>query len=95
MKKYDKSTDRLFHAILSLNNIDECYAFFEDICTVKELQELSQRFEVAEYLWHGRRYSEINQLTGASTATICRVKKCLTETESGYKTILERISEQG
>ena len=87
-----KSTDRLFQAILSLRSIDECYEFFEDACTIREIEEIAQRFEVAELLWEGKSYNEINQRTGASTATICRVKKCLMYGNSGYKLTLERMN---
>ena len=86
------STDRLFQAILSLKTLDECYEFFEDACTIKEIQEIAQRFEVAELLWQGKSYNEINQITGASTATICRVKKCLVYGNSGYKLTLDRMA---
>ena len=89
------ATTRLFEAILSLKNIDECYEFFEDACTIKEIQEISQRFEVASLLWQGKSYGEINQITGASTATICRVKKCLVYGNSGYKIALERTKQSG
>lgn len=89
---HQKSTDRLFQAILSLRSIDECYEFFEDACTVREIDEIAQRFEVAELLWEGRSYNEINQRTGASTATICRVKKCLIYGNSGYKLTLDRMN---
>ena len=83
--------DQLFQAILTLKTVDECDAFFEDACTIKELQEIGQRFEVANLLWQGKSYNEINQLTGASTATICRVKKCLVYGSRGYRTVLERM----
>lgn len=83
--------DQLFEAILSLQSIDECYEFFEDACTIKELQEISQRFDVAKLLWQGQSYNSINQQTGASTATICRVKKCLMYGNSGYRLALDRI----
>lgn len=86
------ATDRLFQAILSLKTLEECYEFFEDACTIKEIQEITQRFEVAELLWQGKSYNEINQITGASTATICRVKKCLVYGNSGYKLTLDRMS---
>ncbi len=88
---HSKSVDRLFEAILTLQSLDDCYAFFEDACTIKELQEISQRFEVATFLWNNQSYNEINQKTGASTATICRVKKCLHYGKGGYKTALERM----
>ena len=87
------ATDKLFQAILSLQTVDECYEFFEDACTIKEIEEIAQRFEVAEHLWQGKSYNEINQLTGASTATICRVKKCLVYGNSGYKLALERMAQ--
>ena len=89
-----KDVDRLFEAILTLKDIHECYAFFEDICTAKELNEIAQRFEVAEYLNDGKSYNEINLKTGASTATICRVKKCLFNGSDGYLLALNRLSNQ-
>ena len=85
--------DRLFDAVLSLKSKEECYEFFEDACTIKEIQEIAQRFEVATLLWQGKSYGEINQITGASTATICRVKKCLVYGNSGYKIALERMKQ--
>ena len=90
-RHHQKNIDRLFEAILSLKSMEECYEFFEDACTIKELQEISQRFEVAEQLWDGKSYNEVNQKTGASTATICRVKKCLMYGNSGYRLALDRI----
>lgn len=84
--------DQLFQAILSLESIEECYEFFEDACTIKELQEISQRFDVAKLLWQGNSYNNINQQTGASTATICRVKKCLMYGNSGYRLVLDRMA---
>ena len=90
-----KSADvnNLFNAILALENIDECYELFEDLCTIRELQDLSQRLEVAEMLGTGKNYQEISKATGASTATICRVSKCLNYGSDGYKTVLSRLSE--
>jgi len=84
-------TDHLFEAILNLKNIEECYNFFEDLCTIKEIQELSQRFEVAKLLFEGAKYNEITQKTGASPATISRVNRCLNYGADGYKIILERL----
>ena len=81
--------DALFETILSLENIDECRAFFDDICTIKELQDLSLRLRVAEMLAEGKNYQEICAATGASTATICRVNKCLTYGE-GYRAVLDK-----
>ena len=86
--------DQLFEAILSLKTVDECYEFFEDACTIKELQEISQRYDVAKLLWQGESYNSVNQKTGASTATICRVKKCLMYGNSGYRLILERTAKK-
>ena len=82
-------TDELFEAILSLRSIDECYAFFEDVCTKKEICEISQRLKVAKMLRAGVNYTTICKETGASTATISRVSKAL-ENGSGYKLVLER-----
>ena len=84
-----KAHDELFEAILSLENLDQCRAFFEDICTIKEMQDLSQRFRVAQMLSEGKNYQEICAATGASTATICRVNKCLTYGE-GYRAVLDK-----
>ena len=91
---HQETIDRLFQAILSLENLEECYEFFEDACTIKEIQEISQRFDVATQLWQGKSYNEVNQKTGASTATICRVKKCLMYGNSGYRLVLERMAER-
>lgn len=90
-KLKDEYTDRLFEAILTLETIDECYRFFEDICTVAELKSLSQRLEVAHMLRHGKKYSDIVELTGASSATISRVNRCLQYGEDGYNLVLDRL----
>ena len=87
-KKY---LENLYKAILSLENMDECEAFFDDICTIAELDALSQRLEVARLLHEGKNYVDINKLTGASTATICRVSKCLSYGDGGYKTVIEKL----
>ena len=94
-KLLNESTDNLFKAILTLENIDECRCFFEDLCTVSELQSMAQRFEVANLLHQGKNYVDINKLTGASTATICRVSKCLSYGDGGYKTVIQRLEEKG
>ena len=88
------SVNHLFRAILSLENIDECYNFFEDVCTVKEILDIAQRLEVAQLLREGKSYAEVNLQTGASTATICRVKKCLMYGTGGYETALNRLQEE-
>ncbi len=93
-KFQDEFTDKLFEAVLKLNNTEECYRFFEDICTVKEIQSISQRLEVARLLKKGRTYSDIEEATGASTATISRVNRSLHYGADGYKLILERMESQ-
>jgi TrpR-related protein YerC/YecD len=90
-KLRNSSVDQLFDAILSLKDKEECYSFFEDLCTVNELQSLSQRFEVAEMLEEKRTYMEIAQKTGASTATISRVNRSLNYGNDGYALVFDRI----
>ena len=87
----DEANDKLFEAILTLQSVDECYAFFEDICTVNEIKALAQRLEVAKMLEEKKTYQEIQQYTHASTATISRVNRCLSYGSDGYKLILERM----
>lgn len=84
--------NRLFDAILSLKNREECYAFFEDICTVNELVALSQRLEVAKGLINDKTYIEIAEETGASTATISRVSRALNYGNDGYRLVYERVN---
>jgi TrpR-related protein YerC/YecD len=93
-KLKDDLTDQLFKAIMLLENEEECYQFFEDICTISELKSLAQRLEVARMLKHGHIYDDIVLRTGASTATISRVKRCLYYGADGYKTILARLDGQ-
>ena len=94
MQKKEKNyVKKLYNAILSLKTIEECSAFFDDICTIQELEALAQRLEVARQLDFGRSYVDINKTTGASTATICRVSKCLNYGDGGYKTVIERMKE--
>lgn len=87
---HSKDLDYFFKAVLSLENIEDCYKFFDDICTIREVQDLAQRLDVARLLSEGKVYSEIVKLTGASSATISRVNKCLMYGD-GYKEILGRI----
>ncbi len=95
MHKFEnEAVDRLFEAILSLENKEECYSFFDDVCTVQELTSIAQRLEVALLLYEGKSYVEINKLTGASTATICRVGKCVNYGSGGYKTAIERLEKR-
>ena len=93
-KKHIEEAEHLFRAILELQTIEECQAFFDDLCTIKEIQDLSQRFDVATMLDQGKNYQEISRATGASTATICRVNKCLNYGSQGYRTILDRTRNQ-
>ncbi len=90
---HSKTTDRLFDAILLLKDREECYAFFEDLCTITELQAMSQRFHVARLLQQGLVYNEVGRQSGASSATISRVNRCLQHGAGGYPMILERIAE--
>lgn len=87
-------TDTLFDGILSLKTREECYEFFEDLCTINELRDMSQRLEVARMLEAGEKYDQIEKKTGASTATISRVKRCLKYGADGYITILKRLQDQ-
>lgn len=87
----NSSVDDVFKAILSLEDLDECYKFFEDICTVKEIQDIAQRFQVALLLTEKKSYNEITGKTGASSATITRVNKCLMYGNDGYRTVIERF----
>lgn len=92
-KLKDDLTDQLFKGILLLKSEEECYQFFEDVCTVSELKSLAQRLEVARMLKYGHTYDEIVERTGASTATISRVKRCLNYGADGYKVILARLED--
>lgn len=87
------AVDYLFDAILSLRNSEECYTFFEDLCTVNEILSLSQRFEVAKMLRSHNTYLEIAEKTGASTATISRVNRSLNYGNDGYDMVFSRIKD--
>ena len=91
----DTNTDFLFQAILQLHTMEECYQFFEDLCTVAEIKALSQRIVVAKMLSDKRVYSDIVAATGASTATISRVNRSLAYGSDGYKIVFDRLKEQG
>ena len=86
--------DVLYEAILTLKDLEECKKFFSDLCTVAELRAMEQRFEVAMLLSDGMIYNDILERTGASSATISRVNRCLHYGEDGYRTILPRLKEQ-
>lgn len=87
------SIDRLFKAMLELENLDDCYEFFEDLCTIKELQDMAQRLDTAILLDEGLNYQSISKQVGVSTATISRVSKCLNYGTGGYRKALERLKE--
>ena len=88
-----EAVDSLFEAVLSLKDKEECYIFFEDICTINEIHAIAQRLQVAKLLSEKRTYAEIEALTKASTATISRINKCLVYGADGYRRVLERLKE--
>lgn len=94
-KLRDPHMDELFEAMLTLETIDDCYNFFEDLCTITELRAMEQRYQVAKMLDQGQIYSDIVRETGASTATISRVNKCLTYGTDGYRNVLARQKKDG
>ena len=91
---HNKSTDELCEAFLSLRTKEECYAFLEDVCTIKEVLDISQRLTVAKMLRSGVSYNVISRDTGASTATISRVSKCCEYGAGGYRTVLDRLEDK-
>ena len=93
-KLHTDQVDELFEAILSLKNTEECYRFFEDVCTVKEIMDIAQRLKTAKMLSEGANYQEINKETGCSTATISRVRRCLEYGTGGYRTVLARVAQK-
>lgn len=93
-KKAKENGDLLYESILTLRDLDECKRFFEDLCTVAELRAMEQRFEVALLLNDGMIYNDILEKTGASSATISRVNRCLLNGAGGYESILDKIQAQ-
>ena len=92
MQNYNsKSINDLFRSILLLQNEDECRAFFEDLCTIKELQDMAQRLETARLLSEGKNYQEIAREVGISSTTISRVSRCLNYGGGGYETVISRL----
>ncbi len=89
---HTEAVNQLFRAILTLQNVDECYTFFEDACTINELLSISQRFEVARMLRDKKTYLDISKKTGASTATISRVNRSLIYGNDGYEMVLTRMA---
>ena len=94
-KLHTEDVETLFSAILSLKTPEECYMFFEDICTIKEVQAMSQRLQVAGQLDAGKNYAEVYEDTGVSSATISRVNKCLVYGNGGYRMVLDRLKKAG
>ena len=92
--KRNASMDRLFQTFLNLGSIDECYAYFEDLCTIKELNDMSQRLDAAILLNQGLSYQKIMEQVAISTATIGRVSRCLNYGTGGYKAAIERLKEE-
>lgn len=91
---HSKSIDRLFETILNLKTIEECYSYFEDICTIKELQDMAQRLETAILLDEGANYQKISNDVGVSTATIGRVSKCLKYGSGGYRKAIDGLKKE-
>ena len=91
MKLHSQSMDRLFETILNLKNKEECYAYFEDLCTIKELQDMAQRLDTAVLLSKGYSYKKIMEQVEVSTATIGRVSKCLNYGTGGYRCAIDKL----
>lgn len=94
-KLASEETDELFKAILSLKDSEECYRFFEDVCTISEIKSMSQRLHVAKLLRQKETFSEIANLTKASSATISRVNRCVQYGSGGYQSVLPRLMDDG
>jgi TrpR-related protein YerC/YecD len=89
-----KQTDALFSSMLLLKSVEDCYRYFEDLCTIQEIRDLGQRLEIAKSLDAGDTYQSAIEKTGVSTATIGRVKRCLNYGAGGYRLILDRMKER-
>ena len=93
MNKADKKMiENFYKAVMSFDTMEDCKDFFDDICTIQEMHAIVQRFEVACLLSEGKSYAEVNKITGASTATICRVAKCINYGNGGYIKAIEKIN---
>ena len=90
---HSETMDQLFKAIMNLDSLEECYAFFEDVCTIREIQDMAQRFDVAMMLEKGYSCQRISEETSISTATICRVRKCLNYGGGGYINAIEKLKQ--
>ena len=93
-KLHTKDVDALFEAILSLETVDECYRFFEDVCTIKEILDIAQRLKAAKMLKAGKNYVEVCAETGMSSATISRVSRCLEYGAGGYELVISRVTKE-
>lgn len=94
-RKITDEKNFLFECILSLESVEECYDFFEDLCTTREVEEMSKRMRAARMLASNKVYNEVVQETGLSTATISRVNRCLKEGAQGYERVLSRTEKKG
>jgi TrpR-related protein YerC/YecD len=88
--RHDVNFDILFETILSLQSLDECYTFFDDLCTIGEITDMRDRLEVATLLMNGKTYEQIEQLTHMSSATISRVNRCLQHGDGGYRNVIQK-----
>ena len=88
---YSEAVNALFRSVLLLESEDESRAFFEDLCTIKEIQDMAQRFETARLLYSGKSYQEISRQVGTSSTTISRVSRCLNYGDGGYETVIARL----
>lgn len=94
MNFHSDSTDRLMKTIVKMESVEECYRFFEDLCTIKELQDMAQRLDAAVRLYDGESYQKIADEVNISSATISRVNRCLNYGEGGYKTAIEKMKRE-
>ncbi len=92
VQNFMEKFNSLFEAVLELKSVEEAQKFFEDVCTIKELEDMTSRLEVAKLLTNKTSYGEVSKKTGASTATISRVNKCLTYGTGGYKIVIDRLN---
>ncbi len=94
-QKHDEMKDYLFEAILSLETLEDCYSFFDDLCTIKEVNEMAKRMCGAKMLDENKVYTDITEKTGLSTATISRINRCLKYGSNGYSDVLRKLNERG
>lgn len=92
---HNPATDALFEAILCLENTDDCYKFFEDLCTIKEINDMAQRLQAAKMLLDGKTYEQIVKKVEISTATISRINRCIQYGAGGYREIIEKTKQKG